>query len=35
VGDPAETQGLEHDYTAPPDVPDADTLPEIRELMPE
>jgi acyl-CoA thioesterase-2 len=32
VGD---VEGLEHDETSPPDVPDPDELPEIGELLPE
>ena len=32
---PAETEGLEHDYTEPPAVPDPSTLQTMRELEPE
>jgi acyl-CoA thioesterase II len=32
VGD---VEGLEHDETSPPDVPDPDELPDIRELLPD
>jgi acyl-CoA thioesterase-2 len=32
VGD---VEGLEHDETSPPDVPDPDHLPEVRELLPD
>ena len=32
---PAETEGLEHDYTEAPDVPDPGALPEVRELVPD
>jgi acyl-CoA thioesterase-2 len=30
-----DTEGLEHDYTRPPDVPSFDELPDIRELQPD
>jgi acyl-CoA thioesterase-2 len=31
----ADVEGLEHDETTPPDVPDPDQLPSIQELLPE
>jgi acyl-CoA thioesterase-2 len=30
-----DVEGLEHDETSPPDVPDPDQLPDIRELVPD
>ena len=32
---PAESEGLEHDYTEAPQVPDADALADMRELAPD
>ena len=30
-----DVEGLEHDETSPPDVPDPDHLPDVRELLPD